>query len=71
MLKGSNSIWFNGQPYHVGAAALADWQASKLSNLLGEESKVTVTNHPLDRKVSEPPEKSKVSSSKDVLIFMT
>ncbi|XP_028967476.1 ATP-binding cassette sub-family A member 1 [Galendromus occidentalis] len=48
MLKGSNSIYFNGQPYHVGAAALADWQAAQLKKLTGEDSYTTIENHPLD-----------------------
>lgn len=55
VLRGLNSIFFNGQPYHVGAAALADWQAARLAELTGKASMVNVTNHPLEPKSYAPP----------------
>ena len=70
MLKGSNTVYFNAQPYHAPAAALADWQASFLRYLTGVGSKVTVTNHPLDQEESVPPAKSEITDSKPSSIFL-
>ena len=63
MLKGSNSIYFNGQPYHVGAAALADWQAVRLAEITRGPSFVSVTNRPLKPKSFVPPIQLAVSTS--------
>ncbi|XP_028967478.1 ATP-binding cassette sub-family A member 1 [Galendromus occidentalis] len=66
VVKGLNSIFFNGQPYHVGAAALADWQAARLANLTGRSSSVTVSNHPFEPESFKPPMVSIVSAMRTV-----
>ena len=54
-VKGLNSIFFNGQPFHVGAAALADWQASRLAELTGKAGSIKISNQPLEPKSYAPP----------------
>lgn len=67
MLKGDNSIWFNGQPYHIGATALADWMGAKLRELTGEQGQVTISNHPLDTEARHSPIQTMANSSKNFL----
>lgn len=63
-----NSIFFNGQPYHVGAAALADWQAARLADLTGKSSTVKISNHPFEPKSFTPPITQIVNASKIVVM---
>lgn len=57
---GSPMLWFNAEPFHVGAAALAVWQKTVLGQLLAGNStdfegsvEVNVKNHPLGTAYSE------------------
>ncbi|OQR71608.1 ATP-binding cassette sub-family A member 1-like [Tropilaelaps mercedesae] len=53
---GNRTLWFNGEPYHMGAAALARWQEAVLTKITGmDNSSVRVTNRPLGEKHDQPP----------------
>ncbi|OQR71610.1 ATP-binding cassette sub-family A member 1-like [Tropilaelaps mercedesae] len=45
--EGRRTLWYNGEPYHVGAAAMTLWQTALLSQATGNNNaSVTVTNLP-------------------------
>ncbi|XP_022665838.1 ATP-binding cassette sub-family A member 1-like isoform X2 [Varroa destructor] len=51
----NRTLWFNGEPYHMGAAVLTRWQEAVLNKLTKKDAVVRVTNRPLERKDRSPP----------------
>lgn len=56
MNDGKRTIWFNAEPYHMGAAALARWQETVLRKLTDKsDAAVVVSNKARPPKGSSMP----------------